>query len=56
MAGKALVKLLNDIYSMSSHTNPMHSDVFPYVRQMEAEVIAMTAAMLGGKSCIDLLQ
>lgn len=26
----------------------MHSDVFPSVRRMEAEVVAMTASMLGG--------
>ena len=31
-----------------SHTNPLHGDVFPSVRRMEAEVIAMVASMLGG--------
>ena len=48
MAGQDHCKLLNEVYSSFSHTNPMHSDVFPSVRQMESEVIAMTAAMLGG--------
>ena len=33
---------------MFSLTNPMHSDVFPSVRKMEGEVVAMTAGMLGG--------
>jgi len=48
MAGEEHVGLLNETYTMFSHTNPMHSDVFPSVRQMEAEVVAMTASMLGG--------
>ena len=49
MAGKEHVDMLNQVYSLFSHTNPMHSDVFPSVRQMESEVVAMTAAMLGGE-------
>lgn len=36
------------VYAMFSLTNPMHSDVFPSVRKMEGEVVAMTAGMLGG--------
>ena len=49
MAGKELVGLMNEVYCSFSHTNPMHSDVFPSVRQMETEVVAMTASMLGGQ-------
>lgn len=37
-----------EAYTLYSHTNPLHGDVFPSVRRMEAEVVAMTAAMLGG--------
>lgn len=33
---------------MYAHTNPLHTDVFPSVRILEAEVIAMTATLLGG--------
>ncbi len=33
-----------------SHTNPLHPDLFPSVARFEAEVVAMTAAMLGSKS------
>eukprot|EP00879_Flechtneria_rotunda_P016083 GHRR01016824.1.p1 GENE.GHRR01016824.1~~GHRR01016824.1.p1 ORF type:complete len:524 (+),score=169.46 GHRR01016824.1:2119-3690(+) len=40
--------LLDEVYSLFSWTNPLHADIFPSVRQMEAEVIAMTAAMLHG--------
>lgn len=52
MAGKEHLKLLNEAYNLFSHTNPMHSDVFPSVRQMENEVVSMVASMLGGElSC-----
>jgi sphinganine-1-phosphate aldolase len=32
-----------------SHTNPLHKDVFKSVAKFEAEVVAMTAALLGSK-------
>lgn len=48
MAGAAHQLLLNEVYKQFSITNPMHSDIFPSVRHMEAEVVAMTAALLGG--------
>ena len=35
-------------YQLFSHTNPLHGDIFPSVRRMEAEVVAMTASLLGG--------
>ena len=41
-------QLMAEAYTLYSHTNPLHGDVFPSVRRMEAEVVAMTAAMLGG--------
>lgn len=41
-------QLLNDVYALFSNANPLHADVFPSVRQMEAEVVAMTAGLLGG--------
>ena len=49
LSGEAHCALLNDVYTRFSHTNPMHADVFPSVRQMELEVLAMTAAMVGGE-------
>ncbi|XP_066317436.1 sphingosine-1-phosphate lyase-like [Miscanthus floridulus] len=42
-------ELINKAYSMFSHTNPLHQDVFKSVANMEAEVVAMTAALLGSK-------
>mmetsp|Transcript_26506 Transcript_26506/g.78723 ORF Transcript_26506/g.78723 Transcript_26506/m.78723 type:complete len:609 (-) Transcript_26506:649-2475(-) len=40
--------LLNKVYEMYSVSNPLHADVWPSLRQMEAEVVSMTASMLGG--------
>ncbi|KAH8946734.1 hypothetical protein BDL97_11G001400 [Sphagnum fallax] len=42
--------LVNEAYSIFSHTNPLHPDLFPSIARFEAEVVAMTAAMLGSKS------
>ncbi|KAI4383626.1 hypothetical protein MLD38_009438 [Melastoma candidum] len=41
--------LINEACSMFSHTNPLHLDVFPSVARYEAEVVAMTGALLGSK-------
>ncbi|CAI5517027.1 unnamed protein product, partial [Closterium sp. Naga37s-1] len=42
------MKLISDAYTMFQHTNPLHPDVFPSITRFEAEVVAMTAALLGG--------
>ena len=49
MAGKEHLELLLDAYGTFSHTNPLHTDVWPSMRQLESDVIAMTASMLGGR-------
>ena len=54
MAGKEHLELLLDAYGIYSHTNPLHTDVWPSMRQLESDVIAMTASMLGGV-CVPLL-
>ncbi|KAH7858913.1 hypothetical protein Vadar_029294 [Vaccinium darrowii] len=41
--------LINEACSMFAHTNPLHPDVFQSVVRFEAEVVSMTAALLGGK-------
>ncbi|XP_065095837.1 sphingosine-1-phosphate lyase [Ochlerotatus camptorhynchus] len=48
-----LVKLVTAVYGKASYTNPLHSDVFPGICKMEAEVIRMTATLFNGspKSC-----
>ena len=42
------VAFLNEVYALNSQTNPLHSDLWPRVTKWEAEVVAMTASMLGG--------
>ncbi|XP_039123686.1 sphingosine-1-phosphate lyase [Dioscorea cayenensis subsp. rotundata] len=41
--------LTNEAYSLFSHTNPLHPDVFKSVVRFESEVVAMAAALLGSK-------
>ncbi|KAK6139139.1 hypothetical protein DH2020_027119 [Rehmannia glutinosa] len=41
--------LINEACSMFAHTNPLHLDVFQSVVRFEAEVVTMTAALLGSK-------
>ncbi|CAN0929201.1 Sphingosine-1-phosphate lyase, partial [Linum grandiflorum] len=41
--------VINEACSMFAHTNPLHLDVFPSVARFEAEVVAMTAALLGSQ-------
>ena len=59
LEGEDHLRLLSDAYAMFAHTNPMHGDVFPSVRRMEAEVVNMTASLLGrgallcpGQACV----
>ena len=43
--GKDLIKLQAEAFETFSVSNPIHPDVFPGVRKMEAEVVAMVLAM-----------
>ncbi len=40
-------KFLVDVFAMHVHGNPLHSDVWPSLTKYEAEIIQMTATMLG---------
>ncbi len=42
------VDFLNRVYGTSSQVNPLHADLWPSGAKFEAEIVAMTAAMLGG--------
>lgn len=48
MADVEHFRLLNRVYARFAHSNPLHPDVFPASARMEREVVAMTAALLGG--------
>ena len=43
--GKDLIKLQAEAFEKFSVANPIHPDVFPGVRKMEAEIVAMVLAM-----------
>lgn len=45
-----LINLLTRVYGMSSYTNPLHSDVFPGVNKMEAEVVSIANRLFHGSS------
>ncbi len=42
------VALLDAVYALYSQANPLHADVWPSVARFEAEIVAMTAQLLGG--------
>ncbi|XP_067672506.1 sphingosine-1-phosphate lyase 1-like [Haliotis asinina] len=43
-----LTEVMTKAYSMFAWTNPLHPEVFPDVRKMEAEVVRMTCSMFNG--------
>lgn len=46
--GDELVDFLTQVYGMFSLSNPLHADVFPFVRKMECEVVRMTVSLFQG--------
>ncbi|MEW5940344.1 MAG: aminotransferase class V-fold PLP-dependent enzyme, partial [Chloroflexota bacterium] len=42
------IEFLNQVYALNSQSNPLHADVWPSATKFEAEIVAMTASMLGG--------
>lgn len=44
---------MTQVYGLASYTNPLHSDVFPGVCKMEAEVVRISANLFhgGSQSC-----
>jgi sphinganine-1-phosphate aldolase len=42
------IAFLNRAYATTSQVNPLHADLWPSATKYEAEIVAMTAAMLGG--------
>jgi sphinganine-1-phosphate aldolase len=41
------IDFLNQVYVINSQSNPLHVDVWPSIAKFEAEIVAMTADMLG---------
>jgi glutamate/tyrosine decarboxylase-like PLP-dependent enzyme len=47
------IEFLNRVYSLQSQSNPLHLDLWPSGMKFEAEVVSMTAAMLGADETDD---
>lgn len=43
------IDFLSRVYALHSQVNPLHADLWPSASKYEAEIVAMTAAMLGGE-------
>ncbi len=43
------IDFLNRVYGLASQANPLHADLWPSATKFEAEIVAMTARLLGGK-------
>jgi sphinganine-1-phosphate aldolase len=42
------IAFLNRVYATTAQVNPLHADLWPSAAKYEAEIVSMTAAMLGG--------
>lgn len=45
--GSTHIEFLNRVYALFSQANPLHPDLWPSISRFEAEIVAMTAGMLG---------
>ena len=45
--GDEHTEIMTEVFSLFALSNPLHPDVFPSIRKFEAEIVAMTAQMLG---------
>lgn len=48
--GPAHIAFLNRVYVLFSQANPLHPDLWPSIARFEAEIVAMTAHMLGAEA------
>jgi glutamate/tyrosine decarboxylase-like PLP-dependent enzyme len=46
--GQDHIDFLNQVYALTSQANPLHPELWPSAVKYEAEIVAMTASMLGG--------
>ena len=47
------IRFLDRVYALNSQSNPLHSDLWPSTTRYEAEVVSMTARMLGADGTDD---
>jgi len=49
------IDFLNRVYAINSQSNPLHPDVWPSTTKFEAEIVSMTAGMLGADKTSDTI-
>jgi sphinganine-1-phosphate aldolase len=47
------IDFLNQVYAINSQSNPLHPDIWPSISKYEAEIVSMTAKMLGAEKTSD---
>ncbi len=47
------IDFLSRVYALFSQANPLHADLWPSITKFEAEIVAMTADMLGARRTAD---
>jgi glutamate/tyrosine decarboxylase-like PLP-dependent enzyme len=47
------IEFLNRVYALNSQSNPLHADLWPSTTMYEAEIVSMTAHMLGAAAVPD---
>lgn len=47
------IDFLNQVYALNSQSNPLHFDIWPSTVKYEAEIVAMTAHMLGAGHALE---
>lgn len=47
------IDFINKVYTIHSQSNPLHPDVWPSASKYEAEIVSMTAGMLGADKTTD---
>lgn len=47
------IEFLNKVYALASQANPLHTDIWPSINKYEAEIVSMTANMLGSSKTTD---
>lgn len=57
---KDIRSITKEVYGKTSYTNPLHTDVFPGVCKMEAEVVRISVNLFHGDSnacgCVNIIE
>lgn len=47
-----LAELMKDVYGLTAYTNPLHPDIFPGIRIMEAEIIQIVSSLFHAPAAV----